>query len=263
MAIPTTGSGVPTTERPHSPQPTDPDPPVLVDQFDTPQLLQVDLGAASSPFNQLFILTGTAIVEFQFGTVVLFPQRFDLLLSKAYNGMLFNPNPGGTEVIASASLSSIHSGDTGTWAIDRAFPEINSKGELIVHADLAIQGEDNIISRLAYQVFLQTSGMQIRDAELPPVPITVAADPVSFVIKLFPLQPNPGGAVRLGLTGPPDKTVFDLLMPDSIIVEPGAVSLDINGTLRPNHFPFGDTNVEIDFLTTVSVFTVKLTLRQL
>jgi hypothetical protein len=105
--------------------------------------------------------------------------------------------------------------------------------------------------------------MQIVDAELPLEPITVSTDPVSFVIKLFPLIPNPGGAIRLFLTGPPDKTVFDLGMHDSIVVEPNAESVEINGTLRPNHFVFGDTNVEIGCLTPVSLFTVRLTIRQL
>lgn len=241
-----------------------------IDNVDNPQLLEVVL-SPPSPFSRLFILTGTAVFELPLlgprDDDNLVQQRLDLLLSRVYGNIPFNPNPGITRVIASASPSSIHGTDDAnelTWAVDRAFADVNPQGELILHVDAAVQGAGGLFSRFAYQVFVQTSGMQIVDSEQnPPNPITVSTTPVNFDIKLFPASPNPGGIVKFGLLqdGNPISN-GNIGIPDSLDIPADAISAGISGTMRPSGFPRGKTQLTLACRTTLSVFLHQIIIDQ-
>jgi hypothetical protein len=254
--------------------------PIVTDDVDTPQLLEVVLGPPSG-FTRLFIFTGTASTEHTLLNIArdddtLFQPRVDLALSQVHGNKPFGRDT--TQVVAGVSPSSIHGTDSArefTWAVDRAFADITRalpspifhKGELVHHVDIAIQGEGGVFSRFAYQVFVQTVGMQIVNSEqAPPNPIrvsTTARQSVSFDIKLIPFtDPSafmPGGQVNFRLTLDGSEMANSLLgLPDSIDIPPLAASADIIGTVNPDNFNPFPVPRKLDFVlecaTTLGVF---------
>jgi hypothetical protein len=241
----------------------------LVENVDKPQLLEVVLGPGGG-FNRLFIFTGTAVFTLPEARPPtednLIQERLDLSLTRVYNNRPFSRNT--TQVVASASPSSIHGTSRAaqfTWAVDRAFADISPESELVLHVDAAIQGRGGLFSRFAYQVFLQTFGMQIREgAASPPSPITVSTTAVSLGVTLFFSFPNPGGRVNFSVILDGNlRPASDLGLPDSIDVGAGEGSAAISGTIRPNFiFPPRTANVDLACTTTLGVFLIRMTITQ-
>ena len=244
------------------------------DAVDNPQLLEVVLSPPSA-FTRLFIFTGTAVAQLP----LLGPRdddnftrdRLDLLLSRVHGNKPFNRST--TQVVASASPSSIHGTDSAnelSWAVDRAFADISDQGELVLHVDAAVQGDGGLFSRFAYQVFVQTAGMFIIDsAQTPANPITVSTSPVGFDIKLFPLNtpasPNPGGRVNFRLRQNGNVlSNSDLGLPDSLDIPAFAISAGISGTVKPGFlFPPPKTaGLILECTTTLGVFSHHITIAQ-
>ena len=240
---------------------------------DNPQLLEVVLSPPSS-FTRLFIFTGTAVAQLP----LLGPRdddnftrdRFDLFLSRVHNKPF---NRLTTQIVASASPSSIHGTDSAnelSWAVDRAFADISDQGELVLHVDAAVQGDGGLFSRFAYQVFVQTAGMFIVDAsQTPSNPIIVSTSPVTFDIKLFPLNtpasPSPGGRVNFRLLQNGNVlSNSDLSLPDSLDIPALAISAGISGTVKPGFlFPPPKTaELIIECTTTMGVFLHHMTITQ-
>ena len=245
------------------------------DTVDSPQLLEVVLSPPSS-FTRLFIFTGTAVAQLP----LLGPrnddnftrERLDLLLSRVHGNKPFNRLT--SQVVASASPSSIHGTDSAndlSWAVDRAFADISAQGELILHVDAAVQGDGGLISRFAYQVFVQTVGMFIVDSSQTPTnPITVSTTPVPFTLKLFPFNtpssPSPGGRVNFRLRDSNGNILpnSDLGIPDLLDIPALAISAGIVGAVQPNFlFPPPKTaTLTIECTTTFGVFNHHITITQ-
>jgi hypothetical protein len=239
--------------------------------LDREQVLEVNLHATDPfDFSHLFIFTGTALFDVAGEDQRLVQERLDLDFSQFTTGRLFNPQR--TEVAASASPSSIHGsagfgGEFTTWAVDRAFADISPKGNLILHVDVAVQGEGARLLRFAYQVFVKTViGVIITDSSQEPETITVRDTPVNFGIKLFPLTPHPGGPVHFNLMVDnfPGLRVGDFGLPDAIEIPASAGFGSIAGTVRPGLiFPRPRTvNVFLACTTTFGRYVHRTVLTQ-
>jgi hypothetical protein len=246
------------------------------DTVDTPQLLEVSLGPPSA-FTRLFIFTGTAIFQLpELGARDddnFVRERLDLLLSRVHGNIPYNPQL--TQVVGSASPSSIHGTDDAddfSWAVDRAFADISPTGELILHVDAAVQGSGGLFSRFAYQVFLQTAGMQIVDStQSPSNPIVIAhaaTTAVSFTIQLFPMNtpasPSPGGIVNFRLKDNSGNVLSNsnLGLPNSIVIPAAAVSAGVDGAVQPSSPPRTET-FTLDCITALGLFRHTIIINQL
>jgi hypothetical protein len=178
----------------------------------------------------LLILTGTAHVELP----LLEPRSddnmtrhsFSLDLSDVYGNKMFNPLT--TTVVASASLASVKGtsdADEMTWAVDQAFADIQSDFRLRLHANLAVQGSGGSIHRVAYQVFVLTTGLPL---------LRFITSPTALVIA----QGASGSFVLIGLIAPD---------PSGAITQEPVAFFEYGGRLQPTRHLSGDTRRNLHF----------------
>ena len=217
------------------------------------------------PFNRLLIFTGIAVVQVPSSGPRdddnLIRETAVLDLSSTHSGggggrRQFNPAT--TQVVASASPSSMMGTDDAsifTWAVDNVATEFlddpgqGIHGALLLKVDAASQGDGGLFQGFAYQVFVQTAGMEITDdSGADEINVRTTDTEVAFVFTLFFQRPNPGGPISIFS---PDR---DLGLPRMINVIQGANSADVNGRILPVDFPLGRTELVIQCETAVSVY---------
>jgi len=223
-----------------------------------------------SPFNRLFVFTGTAFIFWPHNPPEqddLIHERFDVNLSKLHQN---RPFPGfATQVAASASLGSIHGTDNAdefTWAVDRAFADVSPDELLKLHVDVAMQGKKGSFRAFAYQVFVQTFGIVIISSnQNPDNPITVSDAPVPFDITLKFRDDSTKLGGRIAINTPLlDNQPIDLGFPSHIDIPPFALSTTISGNVPPHRLfpPNRRFNGDVVFATAGGVFTHQLAIIQ-
>ena len=206
-----------------------------------PQTLVVVLGPPS-PFNRLFVLTGTAVE----GVPPLGPRDDDdftretmvVDLTQWHGGRIFNPKD--TQVVASASPASFtgtDSADEFAWAVDQASALVLPDGRLELRAAVACAGEGGQLHRIAYQVFVQTNGANLVRFTTTPGAITIPANK-SAAFSL-------AGAIDLAPVGAP--------LPIEIKSDAGAVKIP------PVAIPVGQTTFSVTCVIPKDTFSVGTT----
>jgi hypothetical protein len=129
-----------------------------------PQTLDFVL-AGPGTSNWLFLFTGIAEIDWRAPRgIILIRDSVELDLSKWHKDVHFDLNA--TQLAAVAWPSSMHgdnAADEMTWAVDAAYAFVSAAKRPTLHVDLAVQGEKGNLGRIAYQVFVRTTSIPIKD----------------------------------------------------------------------------------------------------
>jgi hypothetical protein len=232
-----------------------------------PQIMTVPLATSGVGPNMLLIMTGTAHMQLP----LLGPRSDDnmtrhsflLDLSDVYGNKMFNPLT--TTAVASASLASMKGTSDAnemTWAVDQAFADIQSDFRLRLHADLAVQGSGGLVHRVAYQVFVLTTGLPLLRFITSPASLVIARG-ASGVFSLIGLvAPDPSGTVP----GEPvgfSSEVAGFSLPNTFLATPGA-TFTLPCTIQPDTLLPGQTqNLSITATTSVNSITAMIRVTQM
>ena len=214
-------------------------------RFVNPQELEAILAGPGST-NRLFIFTGIADIDINMpDDDRLFAELIPLNLSEQHH-IRFNPNPKATAIAGVALPASMHATDAAnqvTWAVDQTSSEISNQGELLTKILVAVQGSGGALSRVAYEVFVQTTSLKISDISVSPADITLRNQPVILGISVFLAAPAfPGGeTVALSADSP------GVSLPSSVTIAENQTVATITGVVIPSPaFPPGSrTTVHI------------------
>lgn len=227
-----------------------------------PQTLEVVL-APPSPFNRLFVLTGTAVE----GVPALGPRRDDdftrvtmvVDLTQWHGGRVFSKD---TQVVASASpasFSGTDSADDFAWAVDQASAVVLPDGRLELRAAVACAGEGGQLNRIAYQVFVQTNGVNLLRFITIPAAITIPADKsASF---------NLVGTVDLAPVGAPQpidiQSDAGAVKIPPITIPVGQLTFSVPCVIPKDTFSVGTTPLTITAASSLNTFKTVLNVTQL
>jgi hypothetical protein len=228
-----------------------------------PQMLTVPLGTSGVGPNTLLIMTGTAHMQLP----LLGPRSDDnvtrhtflLDLSHVYQNRMFNPLT--TTAVASASLASMKGtsdGDEMTWAVDNAFADIQSDFRLRLHTDLAVQGSGGLIHRVAYQVFVLTTGLPLLRFITAPASLVIAPGASGSFSLIGLVAPDPSGTIP----GEPvgfSSEVAGFNLPNPFLATPG-VSFNLPCTLQAGTLNPGQTQ-NLVITATTSLNAISATIR--
>lgn len=228
-----------------------------------PQTLIVVL-APPSPFNRLFILTGTAAEDFP----ILgarddddFTRTPEVVVNlTAFHGHVFNPGSAAVASAAPASFTGSDNADDFAWAVDRAFPVIKPDGTLELHYDAAVAGAGGLLHRVAYQVFVQTNGVMLTQFGTSPPAITIPANAAAT----FTLS----GTVNFAPVGAPEpiQVVWDagpVVIPP-VVVPVGGLGFSVMCSIPKDTFTPGITTpLTIKATSSLNTMTAILMVTQL
>jgi hypothetical protein len=228
-----------------------------------PQTLVVVL-APPSPFNTLFVLTGTAVE----GVPVLGPRDDDdftretmvVDLTQWHGGRVFNPKD--TQVVASASPASFtgtDSADEFAWAVDQAAAVVLPDGRLELRAAVACAGEGGQLHRIAYQVFVQTNGVNLLRFTTIPAAITIPANKsASF---------NLVGTVDLAPVGAPQpidiQSDAGAVKIPPVTIPVGQLTFSVTCVIPKDTFSVGTTPLTITAASSLNTAKTVLNVTQL
>jgi hypothetical protein len=230
-----------------------------------PQTVIVVLGPPS-PFDRLFIMTGTAVEDFpplgarNDDNFTRTPQGVvDLSL---FHGHIFNPGISQVAVSAApASFTGSDNADDFAWAVDQAFPVIRPDGTLELHYDAAVAGEGGLLHRIAYQVFVQTNGVALTRFVTSPGAITIPANAAATFTLSGAVAPAPVGAPEpIQILPEGDQAGI----PPVILVPPGATVFSVGCTIPKDTFTAGTTTpFKIKGTSSLNTMTAILMVTQL
>ena len=223
-------------------------------RFVNPQLLEVILAGPGST-NRLFIFTGIADIDMHaHDDDQRLHNLITLNLSEVHNHIRFNPSPKATAIAGvalPASMKATDKADQVTWAVDQTSSEISNQGELLTKILVALQGNGGALSRVAYEVFVQTTSLKISDISVTPADITLRNQPVLLGISVFLAAPAFPGGETVALSA--DSAGVSL--PSSITIAENQTLATITGLVIPSPaFPPGSR-------TTVNITAANATSR--
>lgn len=150
---------------------------------------------------RLYVFTGIAIPDYNGDADDnLRRDTFVLNISKKYAKNFIK---GLTDIAPIAYLATVHGNedaDQFTWAVDAVRSDIfvpgkkapakpGDSGELRVHMDMAVQGENTSLTRIAYQVNVTTAAVNVREVRVDP-PVIRAGGEFGLVVFLDTKAPQ-------------------------------------------------------------------------